>query len=112
MQEVFTGGPPDHLMPVKRRACGIDQSCAMGIRTFIASLASAAILAGCAAALPHGTSDTPSPFDSFAQAEGAAARIVPLSTSPAELRAMGFDTEAGKNVTLVPYPDVLARLVP
>jgi hypothetical protein len=84
----------------------------MDIRSRIASVAGAVVVAGCAAALPRGTSDTPSPFDSFAQAESAAARILPLRTTPAELRALGFDPEAGNNVTLVPYPDVLARLVP
>jgi len=84
----------------------------MQIATCIAPLACALAVAGCASALPHGTSETPSPFDSFAQAEAAAARIVPLTTNPSELRRLGFDAGSGKNVTVVPYPDVLARLVP
>jgi hypothetical protein len=78
----------------------------------IAWMACAAALAGCASALPRGTTHTPSPFETFAEAEAAAARIVPLRTSPKELQALGFDPEQGANVTIVPYPDVLARLVP
>ena len=38
----------------------------------------AALLAGCTAMLPHGSSDTPSPFSSYAEANAAAERILPL----------------------------------
>jgi len=62
--------------------------------------------------LPRGTSDTPSPFESFDQARAAAESIAPFKTTVAQLKAMGFDKEEGKNVTLIPYPDVLARLAP
>lgn len=62
--------------------------------------------------LPRTSSDTPSPFDSYAHAEGAAARIVPFETRLHELKALGFDPEGGRNVTVIPYPDLLARLVP
>lgn len=80
-------------------------------RSWIAGLVLVA-LAGCSSLLPHGSSDTPSPFETFAQAEAAAYRIVPFRTAVSELKTLGFDPEGGKNVTLIPYPDVLSRLVP
>lgn len=79
------------------------------------SLAAAVLafaLSGCAAVLPRGSTDTPSRFATFADAEAAAVRIVPFRTAPGELAALGFDPQGGTNVTVVPYPDVLARLVP
>jgi hypothetical protein len=84
----------------------------MLFQPYIAVMVLAALLSGCAGALPRGTTQTPSPFATFADAQAAAARIVPFSTKPAQLRELGFDPDQGRNVTLVPYPDVLARLVP
>lgn len=82
------------------------------VKKSVAVLGVAAALAGCSSMLPRGTTDTPSPFASFAEAEQAAAKIVPFKTSSAELKALGFDPRAGKNVTLIPYPEVLSRLAP
>jgi hypothetical protein len=84
------------------------QSEAMRLAVILSALA----LAGCASLLPHGSTDTPSPFASFAEAEAAARRIVPFETRAADLKALGFDPDGGRNVTLIPYPDVLSRLVP
>lgn len=83
----------------------------MALRTFAIALAAAATT-GCASLLPHGSADTPSPFATFAQAEIAAQRIMPFETRVGELKVLGFDPEGGRNVTLIPYPDVLSRLVP
>jgi len=71
-----------------------------------------AALAGCSSLLPHGSTDTPSPFQAYAQAQAAIERVVPFTTRAGELRSLGFDTEDGKNVTLIPYPEIVARLVP
>lgn len=84
----------------------------MAFKTSFACIATAVFMAGCAGALPRGTTHTPSPFASFTEAQAAASRIVPFKTTPAQLRELGFDAEQGSNVTLLPYPDVLARLVP
>lgn len=84
----------------------------MTTRTRLITLAAALALAGCASVLPRGNAETPSPFGTFKEAEEAASRIVPFRTRTGELRELGFDHEAGRNVTLVPYPDVIARLVP
>lgn len=72
----------------------------------------AALLAGCTTMLPRGSSDTPSPFSSYAEANAAADRIVPFQTQVRQLAPLGFDPQQGKNVTVIPYPDILARLAP
>lgn len=69
-------------------------------------------LSACSHLLPEGSSDTPSGFDSFQTAQAAASRIVPLRTRVEELKGLGFDPGAGTNVTLIPYPDIVARLAP
>lgn len=79
---------------------------------FLLVLAAGALLAGCGSLLPRGSSDTPSPFASFEQARDAAERIMPFRTRVEELPALGFDPGAGRNVTLIPYPDIVARLAP
>lgn len=69
-------------------------------------------LAGCSSLLPKGSSDTPSPFATFSEAQAASNRIQPFKTRKDELKELGFDWENGRNVTLIPYPDVLQRLTP
>lgn len=81
-------------------------------RLSLALLLAGVALAGCSAMLPRGALDTPSHFDSYAQAQAAAERIIPFKTSPAELAGLGFDPLQGRNVTLIPYPDIVARLAP
>lgn len=72
----------------------------------------AAGLAGCASLLPRGSSEQPSAFDSFDAAQRALEQVVPFRTTVAELAALGFDPEGGRNVTRVPYPEVITRLAP
>ena len=69
-------------------------------------------LAGCHSLLPRGSADTPAGFTSFGDAEAAATKVVGLQTRTAELKGLGFDPVAGTNVTLIPYPDIVARLAP
>lgn len=69
-------------------------------------------LGGCAGLLPRGTQDTPAGFANFAEAETAAKRIEGLKTPTSQLKELGFDPVAGPNVTLIPYPDIVARLAP
>jgi hypothetical protein len=69
-------------------------------------------LASCASLLPHGSTDTPSPFATYAQAQAAIESVVPFATRSGDLRALGFDPERGRNVTRIPYPEIVARLVP
>ena len=77
----------------------------------LAALLSAS-LAGCASLLPRGSSEQPSGFDSFESAQRALEQVLPFRTTVAELAGLGFDPEGGRNVTLVPYPEVVTRLAP
>lgn len=69
-------------------------------------------LAGCASLLPRGSSEQPSGFDSFEAAQRALEQVLPFRTTVAELAGLGFDPEGGRNVTRVPYPEVVTRLAP
>lgn len=75
-------------------------------------LSACAALSACSSLLPRGSSDTPSSFASFESARAAAEQIIPLKTRVSELKGLGFDPENGANVTLIPYPDIVARLAP
>lgn len=62
--------------------------------------------------LPRGSTDAPSRFTSYTEAQAAAERIVPFQTPAAALPSLGFDPAEGRNVTLIPYPEIVARLAP
>jgi hypothetical protein len=83
-------------------------------RAAASSLCFAALLAlgGCGSLLPRGTADTPLGFSTFGDAEAAVRRVEPLKTPVAQLKGLGFDPVEGPNVTLIPYPDIVARLAP
>lgn len=70
------------------------------------------VLAGCVSLLPRGSSEQPSGFDSFEAAQHALEQVLPFRTTVAELAGRGFDPEGGRNVTRVPYPEVVTRLAP
>ncbi len=82
--------------------------------TFSRSLAvlGCAGLFACANLLPDQAADSRPPFESFASARAALERIEPFKTHAAELGALGFDVQGQRNVTLIPYPDLVARLAP
>ena len=67
---------------------------------------------GCTSLLPSSSSVTPSSFETFEVALSAIEKVIPRRTTLAELTALGFDPHTSSNVTLIPYPDVLGRLVP
>lgn len=73
---------------------------------------SCAALGACSALLPRASTDTPVGFASFGQAAAAAQRVVALQTHTSELKNIGFDPVAGRNVTLIPYPEMVGRLAP
>lgn len=78
----------------------------------IAAFLFLATLTGCSTMLPSGSTDTPSTFASFDAAREAAEKIVPFKTRTSELAALGFDPLGGRNVTLIPYPEIAGRLAP
>ncbi len=71
-----------------------------------------AILAGCTSLLPSASNVTPTTFESFDAVRTAFEKVIPHRTTLAELEALGFDPQASANVTLIPYPEVVGRLVP
>ncbi|MGZ5194975.1 MAG: hypothetical protein ACXWJM_07190 [Ramlibacter sp.] len=75
-------------------------------------LVMACALAACTSMLPRGRTDTPAGFENFEQAQTAVSRIAALKTPVSELKSLGFDLQAGTNVTLIPYPDIVGRLAP
>jgi hypothetical protein len=76
-----------------------------------AALAAAA-LSACAHLLPDQAVDTRPPFDSFASARAAVERVEPFRTRIGELGPLGFDIQGQRNVTVIAYPDLVARLAP
>lgn len=80
-------------------------------RTALAALA-AAILSGCVSLLPSGTTATPPVFASFEDARAASEKVVAFETRTSQLKGLGFDPKDGQNVTLIPYPEIVARLAP
>jgi hypothetical protein len=71
-----------------------------------------ALLCACTSLLPRGSTDTTTVFSSFSEAQAALEHIVALQTPTSELKAMGFDILSGANVTLISYPEIVARLTP
>lgn len=99
------------LMWVKADSHHTEHSMFMNYRqTFL--LFACAALSACSSLLPRSSSDTPGAFATFQSAQAAAEQIVPLKTRFSELKGLGFDPENGANVTLIPYPDIVARLAP
>lgn len=82
------------------------------LRTGFFVLAFSLGLSGCKVLLPAASSDTPSAFESFETAENALMQVIPYKTTEAEMQALGFDVRANPNVTIITYPDVVARLAP
>jgi hypothetical protein len=62
--------------------------------------------------LPRGSSEGPSLFDTFEAAAAAFDKIVSHRTTVDELKALGFDPHASSNLTVIPYPQLTARLSP
>lgn len=87
------------------------QFCFMRYRPVFLALSCAALCA-CSSLLPRASTDTPAGFASFEEAAAAAQRIVALQTRTSELKNIGFDPVDGRNVTLIPYPEIVGRLVP
>jgi hypothetical protein len=76
--------------------------------------AASTTLAACAHILPESSVDSRAAFDSFGAARQAIERIEPYKTRLGELKALGFDVDVDgqRNVTLITYPELVARLAP
>lgn len=77
-----------------------------------ASLTSPAGHGGLTFLLPSSSSVSPSRFESYQAARDALEKAEPYKTTLADLKALGFDPYDSVNVAIIPYPEVLSRLVP
>jgi hypothetical protein len=71
----------------------------------LASLA----LSGCAELLPKASTEVSSPWQSYEQARQAIERIVPYTTTTAELKTAGIDPYVTPNVQLLTYSEIVLR---
>jgi hypothetical protein len=69
-------------------------------------------LAACAHLLPETSVDSRAPFDGFEAARQALERVEPYKTRVGDLKVLGFDVEGRRNVTVITYPELVARLAP
>ncbi len=74
-----------------------------------ACVAAAALLAGCTELLPKSRTETASAWTSFDEARSAIERIVPYTTTKADLNRDGVDPYRNPNITLLTYSDVILR---
>lgn len=72
----------------------------------------ALLLGGCAQMLPRANTEVSAGFDTFEAAAAAFEQIVSRRTTVDEMKALGFDIHASANRTLIPYPQLTARLSP
>lgn len=70
-------------------------------------VAGVAVLCGCTALLPKSRTDEASRFGTYEAARVALERVVPYSTSMADLKALGFDAHDNTNVREIPYPQFI-----
>ncbi len=68
------------------------------------------ILSGCADLLPHSREDVRTPWNSYSDAQAMFERIVPYTTTTAELKALGIDPEKTPNVAILSHADLLRKI--
>lgn len=66
--------------------------------------------AGCSTLLPSAKAITESPWHTYADAKGSFDRIEVGKTTEAELKTLGFDTQASPNLKILSYLDVAATV--
>ncbi len=69
------------------------------------------LLAGCTALLPKSKEVTASPWHNFQDAQNAFDKIVPGSTTIADLRHMKLDPSTNPNITILNYADVMRKFL-
>jgi len=71
-----------------------------------------ALVAGCNALLPKSTSETETPWKTFEEVKQTYDGIEPGVTTLDELKRLGYDPFANKNVAVLHYSDVLGKYAP
>ena len=69
------------------------------------------MLSGCGSLLPRSQVVSNSPWQSFQEARQTFEKIIPGTTTVADLRDLQLDPEANPNMTILNYSDVLRRFV-
>jgi hypothetical protein len=72
----------------------------------------AILTAGCASLLPKAKSESEAPWKTFDEVKSTFDSIEPGRTTLTEIRQMGFDPYANKNVTVLHFSDVLNKYAP
>lgn len=70
-----------------------------------------ALLAGCASLLPQSKETTASPWESFHDAQQAFDKIIPGTTTVADLRQMKLDPASNPNIAILNYADVMRKFM-
>jgi hypothetical protein len=69
------------------------------------------LLAGCTSLLPRSQESTPSPWETYGEAQAAFDKIVPGHTTLQDLVALSFDPDKIPNIAILNYSDVLRRFM-
>lgn len=69
------------------------------------------LLTGCTALLPRSKESTPSPWNTYREAQQTFDRIVPGKTTVEDLRELSLDPETIPNIAILNYSDVLRRFM-
>lgn len=80
----------------------------MGIPAITVSL----LVMGCSAMLPHGHDRVTSPWHNFDEAMQAYNAVMPYQSHSADLRELGFEPDANRNVRILNHLEVLDRFLP
>ena len=70
-----------------------------------------ALLAGCTSLLPQSKETTASPWESFHDAQQAFDKIIPGTTTVADLRQMKLDPASNPNIAILNYADVMRKFM-
>lgn len=75
-----------------------------------ALIAASLSLAGCTSLLPNSTTETRTPWSTYAEAEAMYSKVVTNKTTVGELQSLGVDPARTPNVALLSNADVLRRV--
>jgi len=69
------------------------------------------LLGGCSALLPRSKESTPSPWETYREAQAAFDKIIPGQTTMDDLIELSFDPDKVANIAILNYSDVLRRFM-
>jgi len=81
------------------------------MKSTVAGVLLASLLAGCSSLLPKSKEVTASPWQSYRDAQETFDKIIPGSTTIAELRLMSLDPASNPNIAILNYADVMRKFM-